>query len=51
MKFFLKQRFQVDAIDGSKELCKLACEYTGIIYISSKYGDFEGQREGRYLRI
>lgn len=30
VKYFLSQGFQVDAIDGSEELCKLASEYTGI---------------------
>lgn len=29
-KYFLEQGYNVDAIDGSKELCKLASEYTGI---------------------
>lgn len=29
-KAFLEQGYQVDAIDGSTELCKLASEYTGI---------------------
>lgn len=29
-KYFLEQGFQVEAIDGSKELCKIASEYTGI---------------------
>ncbi len=29
-KYFLKQGYRVDAIDGSKELCKMASEYTGI---------------------
>lgn len=29
-KYFLGQGYQVDAIDGSVELCKLASEYTGI---------------------
>lgn len=29
-KAFLEQGYQVDAIDGSIELCKLASEYTGI---------------------
>lgn len=29
-KAFLEQGYQVDAIDGSKELCKLASRYTGI---------------------
>lgn len=97
-KAFLEQGYQVDAIDGSIELCKLASEYTGIqvrhmyfqdlsavseydgiwacssilhsakdelsgvmqkmiaalkpngiIYISFKYGTFEGERNGRYF--
>lgn len=29
-KYFLEQGYHVEAIDGSKELCKLASEYTGI---------------------
>lgn len=29
-RYFLEQGFQVDAIDGSEELCKSASEYTGI---------------------
>ena len=29
-KYFLEQGYKVDAVDGSKELCKLASEYTGI---------------------
>lgn len=97
-KYFLDCGYQVDAIDGSGELCKAASEYTGIdvkqmlfqeldevekydgiwacasilhvkknelpdiirkislatkkngiIYISFKYGDFEGERNGRYF--
>lgn len=97
-KYFLGQGFQVTAIDGSVELCKLASQYTGIpvkhmlfqeldeveqydgiwacssilhlppeelppvlkkmavalkpygiIYTSFKYGDFAGERNGRYF--
>ncbi len=97
-KYFLSQNYQVDAIDGSSELCKYASDYTGIevkqmlfnelaannqydaiwacssilhlpyeelidvlnkmvkaiknegiIYTSFKYGDFEGERNGRYF--
>ena len=97
-KYFLKSGFQVDAIDGSSDLCKIASEYTGlevkqmlfqeldsigkydgiwacssilhlpkkelklvlrkmgtalkengIIYTSFKYGEFEGERNGRYF--
>ena len=29
-KYFLSQGYQVDAIDGSEELCRIASEYTGI---------------------
>ncbi len=29
-KYFLDKGYRVEAIDGSKELCKLASEYTGI---------------------
>ena len=29
-KYFLEKGYNVDAVDGSKELCKLASEYTGI---------------------
>ena len=97
-KYFLEQGYQVTAIDGSEELCKIATEYTGIsvknmlfqeldeknvydgiwacssilhvpsvelkdviakmtkalkkngvIYTSFKYGEFEGERNGRYF--
>lgn len=97
-KYFLAKDFNVDAIDGSIELCKIASEYTnikvrhmyfnelsivnkydgiwacssilhlslddlvdvfkrmskalkdeGIIYTSFKYGDFSGERNGRYF--
>lgn len=97
-KYFLEHGYQVEAIDGSLELCKFASEHTGIevkhmyfqgldetekydaiwacssilhlpkdelldvmkkmtkavktngiIYTSFKYGDFEGERNGRYF--
>lgn len=97
-KYFLEQGYQVEAIDGSEELCKIAEKYTGIpvkrmlfqelcvaecfdgiwacssilhlpyqelrevlqkmrnalkpegiIYASFKYGNFEGERSGRYF--
>lgn len=96
--YFLSLGYQVDATDGSEELCRFASEYTGIevkhqlfqeldgiekydgiwacasilhltkcelpevlnkmcrvlkengiIYTSFKYGDFEGERNGRYF--
>ena len=98
-KYFLNKGYKVSAIDGSKELCKIAENYTGIaikqmlfqdlnekelydgiwacssilhlpenelkevinkmadalkaggvIYTSFKYGNFEGERNGRYFK-
>ena len=97
-KYFREKGYQVDATDGSEELCKIASDYTGInvkhmlfeelcdnnrydgiwacssilhlskealltvlrkmvaalkdsgvVYTSFKYGDFEGERNGRYF--
>lgn len=97
-KYFLENGYQVEATDGSEELCKIAGDHTGIIvkqmlfeeldevekydgiwacssilhlskialrdvlkkmavalkyngvvYTSFKYGDFEGERNGRYF--
>lgn len=97
-KYFLSRGYQVDAIDGLEQLCRIASEYTGIkvrqmlfqeldekekydgiwacasilhlpkkqlrevlenmyaalksegwIYTSFKYGEFEGERNGRYF--
>lgn len=97
-KYFLSKGYDVQAIDGSVELCKIASEYTGItvkqmlfeeldaceeydgvwacasilhvkkqqlpeiiqkiatatkkngtVYLSFKYGDFEGVKNGRYF--
>lgn len=97
-KYFLDKGYQVDATDGSVELCKRASEYigvnvkqmlfeeldeqekydgiwacssilhldkrtltdvlrkmeaalkaNGVVYTSFKYGDFEGERNGRYF--
>ncbi len=97
-KYFLSGGYEVDATDGSEELCKIAREYSGIevkqmlfselnehekydgiwacssilhlpkdelkpvlqkmadalkqngvIYTSFKYGEFEGERNGRYF--
>lgn len=98
IKYFLDNGYKVDAVDGSKELCRRASEYTGIsvknmmftelnvkekydgiwacssilhltkdelenvmnkmtaalklngiIYASFKYGNFSGERNGRYF--
>ena len=97
-KYFLDHGYDVDAVDGSVELCKAASAYTGIVvkqmlfheldaedvydgiwacasilhvkreelpvilqkmcralkasgwmYLSFKYGDFDGERNGRYF--
>lgn len=97
-KYFLEKGHQVEAVDGSVELCRIASEYTGIdvknmffqdldevekydaiwacssilhltfaelqdvlqkmadalkagglVYTSFKYGEFEGERNGRYF--
>lgn len=97
-KYFREKGYQVDATDGSDELCKIASEYiginvkqmffeelcdvnkydgiwacssilhlskgalltvlkkiaaalkdSGVVYTSFKYGDFEGERNGRYF--
>lgn len=97
-KYFLSRGYQVDAVDGSEQLCRIASEYTGIkvrqmlfqeldekekydgiwacasilhlpkkqlrevlknmyaalkskgwIYTSFKYGEFEGEWNGRYF--
>ena len=97
-KYFLSRGYQIDAIDGSEQLCRIASKYTGIkvrqmlfqeldekekydgiwacasilhlpkkqvrevlknmyaalkskgwIYTSLKYGEFEGERNGRYF--
>lgn len=97
-KYFREKGYQVDATDGSDELCKIASDYiginvkqmffeelcdvnkydgiwacssilhlskgalltvlkkiasalkdSGVVYTSFKYGDFEGERNGRYF--
>lgn len=45
-KYFFERGFRVDAIDGSKELCKLACEYTGIVVKNMFFQELE--ETGRY---
>ena len=39
-KYFLSQGYQVDAIDGSVEQCKLASEYTGIEVKNVLFNEF-----------
>lgn len=38
-KYFLEHGYKVEAIDGSKELCKIASEYTGIIVKNQLFTD------------
>lgn len=40
-KYFLEHGFQVEAIDGSEELCKAASEYTGISVKHQLFQDWE----------
>lgn len=44
-KAFLEQGFQVDALDGSAELCKLASQYTGIPVQQMLFQDFRVQKK------
>lgn len=43
-KYFLEQGYQVEAVDGSLELCKLASEYTGI-HVKNMFFDELAERE------
>ena len=40
-KYFLDRGFQVEAIDGSEELCKAASRYTGIAVKHSYFSDLD----------
>lgn len=40
-KYFLSKGLNVEAIDGSKEICKLASEYTGIKVRQMRFQDLE----------
>lgn len=40
-KYFLERGFDVTAIDGSEELCKLASEYTGIVVKHMFFQEFD----------
>ena len=44
-KYFISRGYQVDAIDGSKELCKIATEYTGIEVKNIYFEDFKEQNK------
>ena len=45
-KFFTDQGYEVDAIDGSPELCKMASEYSGIVVKCMDF--FELEVESKY---
>ena len=40
-KYFLERGYEVDAIDGSKELCTMASEYTGIPVKCQLFQEFD----------
>ncbi|MDE7282382.1 MAG: methyltransferase domain-containing protein [Lachnospiraceae bacterium] len=40
-KYFLNKGYNVDAIDGSDELCKIACNYTGISVKKMKFEELD----------
>lgn len=44
-KYFLDREYLVDAIDGSKELCKMASEYTGIEVKNMFFQDLSGENK------
>ena len=41
-KYFLSKGYEVDAIDGSEELCKIASEYTGIKVKQMLFEELDG---------
>lgn len=45
-KYFLDKGFQVKAVDGSKELCRLAAEYTGIKVGQMLFEDLDEKEKG-----
>jgi cyclopropane fatty-acyl-phospholipid synthase-like methyltransferase len=45
-KYFLAQGMQVDAVDGSEEMCKIASEYTGLEVRQMYFQDLDEQ--GKY---
>lgn len=45
IKYFLSKGYQVDAFDGSKEMAKLATEYTGIRVINSTFDSFRSKEK------
>ena len=45
IKYFLSQHFQVDAIDGSEELCRIASDYTGIKVKKMLFKELEEKKD------
>lgn len=41
-KYFMEKGFQVDALDGSEELCRIASEYTGNPVKHAMFQDLDG---------
>lgn len=44
-KYFHDRGYDVDAVDGSEELCKLACEYTGLNVRQMLFSDLDAANE------
>ena len=44
-KYFYDRGFEVDAVDGSEELCKLACAYTGLNVKQILFSDLDAVEE------
>ena len=44
-KFFLEQGYQVDAIDGSEKLCRIASEYSGIQVRQMLFSELSAENE------
>ena len=45
IKYFLSKGYRVDALDASKEMAKLATEYTGIRVINSTFDSFTSKEK------
>ena len=44
-KYFLNQGYEVVAVDGSEEICKIASEYTGLCVIHSTFQDYRPDKK------
>ena len=44
-KYFLNKGYEVVAVDGSEEICKIASEYTGLCVIHSTFQDYRPDKK------